>query len=387
MSRVQGLRGNAWPDPTDAHLLRFLLHPDPDTAREAWATWRPYWDPESPTSEQYRLYPLMSERIVELGLDDDHLGRLRGVRRQQTIRNLLSLDQLDDIVDVLDGAGYDVVLLKGAALALTVYDHIGQRPFHDLDILVNPSRFAAALADLERDGWSRVYHYDPGLWDHAVTLQRGDVTLDVHRRHCRELVIPGRLEMSWETIQTVIAPRPLRSGRSMHVLAPADTLIHTLAHGPLALQPINIRWVVDAQRVVSAGIDWDRAITLAATYQVSELIRDGLIYLRDTTGTPVPDDVLLDLAAIRLPFLARRRIAAFHELRDTSRRWGRFISQVDEFLELTRHLTVAGVIAAAPRQIMTTLPKHALRALRFRMRRLKGLLNSTHDRQSPGSHR
>lgn len=382
MSRVQGLRGNAWPEAADALLLRFLLHPDPDAARVAWAKWRPDWDPEAPTSEQYRLYPLMSERIVELGLSDAQLGRLQGVRRQQTIRNLLSLDQLDAIVGLLEGAGHDVVVLKGAALALTVYDHVGQRPFHDLDILVNPSRFAAALADLERDGWSRVYHYDPGLWDHAVTLRRGDVTLDVHRRHCRELVVPGQLDHSWDIIQTVIAPRPLRSGRSVRVLAPADTLVHTLAHGPLALQPLNMRWVVDAQRVISAGVDWGRVVSLAEAYQVSELLRDGLVYLTDTIGTSMPVTVLADLAAVRAPLLARRRIAAFHEFRNTDRRWGRFTRQVDKFLELTRHLPVTGVIAAAPRHVMTTLPRHVLRAVRFRMRRLKAWVKNTDDRRT-----
>jgi len=386
MSRVQGLRGNAWPEHSDAQLLRFLLHPDPETARAAWATWRRGWDPEAPTSEQYRLYPLISERLVELGVAEAQLGRLQGVRRQQTIRNLLNLDQLDTIVHLLENARHDVVVLKGAALALTVYDHIGQRPFHDLDILVDPSRFAAALADLERQGWSRVYDYDPGLWDHAVTLRRGDVTLDVHRRHCRELVVPGGLDRSWDMIRTVIAPRPLRSGRSVRVLAPADTLVHTLAHGPLALQPINMRWVVDAQRVISAGVDWRRVISLAEAYQVSELIRDGLAYLKDTTGTTVSDAVLRDLSAIRPPVLASRRIAAFHEFRDASHRWGRLIRQVDTFLELTRHLTVTGVIASAPRHVMTTLPKHVLRALRFRTRRLIGRLTNPDDRRSTESH-
>jgi len=366
VSRVQGLQGNCWPDPHDALLLQFLLHADSDAATRAWREWRPGWIPDAPTSEQYRLYPLMAERLSELRLDEPESGMLQGVRRQLTIRNMLTLDHLDALLNRLESAGHEAVALKGAALALTVYDHIGQRPFHDLDVLVGPRRFDDAVSLMGEDGWSRVGDYDPGLWDHAVTLRRGDVSLDLHRRHCRELVIPGRLDATWDVIDTVTARRPLRSGRSVRVLAPADSLVHALAHGTLALFPINLRWVADAQRVIVAGVDWDRVVTLAEVYEVTPLIRDGLAFVRDTTGTEVPGEVLRDLETIRPPFLARRRIKAFHEFRDTGSWVGRLSEDVDYYLEHTRH--------QRPTEVVGTAPLYAVRVIWPRVRGLGGKL-------------
>ncbi len=350
MSGIPGLRGNFWPGPEDRDLLRFLLHEDQETARAAWARWRPGWDPDTPTAEQYRLYPLLAERIVEFGIEEPQLGKLQGVRRQYTVRTMINLDHLEEVLATLEGAGIEAVVLKGAALVLSVYRNSGLRPFHDLDVLVDPRRHDEAIRLLESEGWSRVYDYDPGLWDHAVTLRRGGIDLDLHRRYSRELVIPGHLDLTWEVTRTEIAPRTLRSGRAVRILAPTDTLLHTIAHGTFARGPVALRWLADAKRVIAVGpIDWDRLVLLSGAFEVSPVIHDGLVLLGDITGSPVPAEPLARLRAARLPRVSQRRLEAFHTVRETGGPFGRLTREVDRYLELTRHLRWSEVLARAPK--------------------------------------
>ena len=49
-----------------------------------------------------------------------------------------------------------VILLKGAALAETIYGNIAVRPMGDLDLLVRREDVAAALAALRAAGWEAV---------------------------------------------------------------------------------------------------------------------------------------------------------------------------------------------------------------------------------------
>lgn len=350
MSEIAGLYGNFWPSPRERDLVRFLLHVDAQEARDAWARWRPGWDPDAPNSEEYRFYPLMAERLAALSLDEPQLGMLRGVRRQYTVRNLINLDHLEGVLSSLEEAGIEGVVLKGAALVLSVYPNTGMRPLHDLDVLVDPGRHDEAIALLEKQGWFRVYHYDPGLWDHAVTLRRGEVTLDLHRRYCRELVIPGHLDLGWETTRTQIAPRPLRSGRSVRILAPTDALLHAIAHGTLALEPINLRWVADANRILAAGgVDWDRLVRLSGAFEVSPIVHDGLVFLSDITGAQIPPEPLARLRDAPLPPLAGRRMDAFHAFRAGTGVLGKVSREADRYLEHTRHQRWEEVLARAPK--------------------------------------
>lgn len=362
MSEIEGLRGNFWPSTRERDLLRFLLHVDEEESRRSWARWRPGWDPDAPSSEEYRLYPLLAERVVALSLAEPHLGMLQGVRRQTTVRNLMSLDQLDDVLATLDGAHIGTVVLKGAALVLSVYRNTGIRPFQDLDVLVDPQRYDEALRLLRAEGWEALYDYDPGLWDHASSLRRGEVNLDLHRRYSRELVIPGHLDLSWDLTKSVPAPRALRSGRAVRVLAPTDALLHTLAHGTLARGPVNLRWVADARQLVeSSDIDWDRLTRLALAFEVAPVIHDALVFVRDTTGVEVPHPPLARLASATLPLLARRRLAAFHTFRPTGG-LRRIPVEVDRYLELTRHLPAAEVLSHAPHYVLVEFTWPRVRA-------------------------
>jgi hypothetical protein len=220
------------------------------------------------------------------------------------------------VLGTLDAIGLDGVVLKGPALSLSVYEHVGQRPFHDLDILVDPRRHAEALAAFRRQGWLPRGGDFIGL--HHVTLERAGVLLELHRKHSSELVLTGVPTSAWDNIKTVAARRPLRSGRTILILAPPDALLHTIAHGTAATRPVPLRWVADAQRLIASGdVDWDRVLQLAELFEVASIVHDSLVFLHSTAGISSPPEVLLRLGNVRVRKISRRQIAGFHKLKST----------------------------------------------------------------------
>jgi hypothetical protein len=225
-----------------------------------------------------------------------------------------------------------------------VYDHVGQRPFHDLDVLVDPRRHAQALSALRAQGW---HQGGDSIGNPHVNMQRAGVLLDLHRKHSPELVRTGVPTSAWDNIETVIARRPLRSGRTIRILKPADALLHTIAHGTAVERTVLLRWVADAQRlIVSGDVDWERVVRLAELFEVAPIVHDSLVFLRTTTGISPPTDVLPRLRTLRVPRFSRRRLAAFHQLPKAGA-WPRKRSVILE-LQITLDQPWPTLLTAAP---------------------------------------
>lgn len=350
MSRIDGLRWDSWPEPIDVALLRALLHRDAAVARRAWDEFRSQWDPDSPTGEQYRLFGLIADRLEEIAPDDTRIGMFRGMRRRTAVNTMLHLDRLERHLQTLDDLSIEPVLLKGAALALTVYGTLGQRWFADLDLLVPPADWDRVAAVYRQRGWQPTHEDFPG--NHGVNFVLGDDTFDLHRLPQREMVVPGNLERAASLLQNEWSTRPLSSGRHVRVLVPTDALLHTLLHGTQRELPHNLRWAVDADRLIATGrIDWWRLVSLARTFRVSPVVHDALVFLGTLTGEPVERWVLDRLAADRLSWLERRRLDAIHEWPTEGRLLGRGANSISWALLRTRGDTRLRLLRSFPRAL------------------------------------
>lgn len=74
---------------------------------------------------------------------------VEGLRQQQL------LEKVEASVEALNAAGVTPLLLKGAALVLTCYDDVRQRPMADIDLLVRPDEAERAREALLDSGWDR----------------------------------------------------------------------------------------------------------------------------------------------------------------------------------------------------------------------------------------
>jgi hypothetical protein len=79
--------------------------------------------------------------------------RCQEVYFQTLANNTLLYQELTSILNAFQQAGIPLVVLKGAALAITVYDDIGLRPMGDLDLLVQPSHLERAISLFKHLGY------------------------------------------------------------------------------------------------------------------------------------------------------------------------------------------------------------------------------------------
>ena len=69
--------------------------------------------------------------------------------------NIRLMHFLEQIAKRFVGASVNLMVLKGAALNLTVYDRPDQRPMSDLDLMVRPDHFDRALGVMRQAGCQR----------------------------------------------------------------------------------------------------------------------------------------------------------------------------------------------------------------------------------------
>ena len=83
-------------------------------------------------------------------------------------------------------------------------------------------------------------------------------------------------------------------------LNPTDQLLHVCVHGFTVTEVVPIRWIADALTILrTSQIDWRRLTKLARHLSVSIPLATTLRFLRDTFPTPIPCEVLGELASIR----------------------------------------------------------------------------------------
>ena len=134
-----------------------------------------------------RLTPLLHANMRQLGLSDQKLAWIGGQAKHIWLSGVLRRRKLLPVLDVLEGADVDFVLIKGAALTARFPKAVGTRPMADFDLLIHRSSARAAMAILNASGWSgadeaafseadiKRYHAI-NLWDSSGT------SVDLHWR-------------------------------------------------------------------------------------------------------------------------------------------------------------------------------------------------------------
>lgn len=316
MSRHHGLRWSCWPSEGDCQMLTTALHHDDDVALATWSRLRPTIDLEDLNGEQYRMLPLLGERLARIAPDDPKVGMMRGLRRRAMIEGGRNLAALDEVIDMLAEAKIDVVVLKGAALCLGVYPAKGLRPFFDLDLLVAPERHAEALALLCAAGWrprKRMFDYEG---NHAIDLIGGRVPVDLHRATNPEIRHLGVDLLGGSPLHAVPASTPLPSGRHPLVLAPTDSLLHAVIHGTqgyFGAVPV-LSWIADVVALLDGGaVEDDRLAILAEAASAGPLLSDAFRLVAEVTGVPMDARRQRMLDVLHGSWVARLRTAAFRD--------------------------------------------------------------------------
>jgi len=220
-------------------------------------------------------------------------------------------DHLSALLQAAEQERLHLIVLKGAALAETVYPRPGLRPFGDLDVLVRPSEAVRARALLESLG----FVVDPVQWSALVSGDDcqanffkdcpagGDappapVVVELHTDLINNDLLWGGMRVAasgiWERTHTARL-----AGSAARVLGPEDQLLHLCLHlaGHYLAAPQSLR---DIHQVCgSCAPDWPLFVRLAREARAAAACFAGLLAAAALLGTPIPPTVLDALAPRR----------------------------------------------------------------------------------------
>ena len=171
--------------------------------------------------------------------------------------SLVRSQTLAEILSAFEAEGIDTLVLKGAALAHTVYAEPGLRPMRDMDLLVRESAAVRAQQVLIESGFDappgsevsdRHKHLPP------ATRRTQDMMISVEVHHDLNEPYMGRCQVDFDRLHQNRIPFEV-DGVLAYTLGPNDMLTHLCQHGTYLLEPLKLIWCADIIGVVDRFVD------------------------------------------------------------------------------------------------------------------------------------
>jgi Uncharacterised nucleotidyltransferase len=197
----------------------------------------------------------------------------------------------------------DVLLVKGAALAYSVYDEAWLRPRVDTDLLVDSRSFVAADRLLQGLGYAPGAGISTGQFvSHQVAYEHRDRhglshVIDLHWKTANPQLLAAALPFAILWRDAIEVHRGELRGRAPSL--PASLLlacVHRLAHHQ---QQERLVWLFDIH-LLAGNLDdagWNRVTSTARERGIAAVCRSGLDAAIARLGTVVPAEVLAALDA------------------------------------------------------------------------------------------
>ena len=218
---------------------------------------------------------------------------------------LFRQNELKRVLHLLDAAGVEVAVLKGAFLASCVYGDFAGRPMSDFDLFLRQQDLPRAAAALHRGGYrcedDSSDQGDPGGASEfrSPSGQAIEFRYDLTQGTRLRGVVTFAEEQMWErrrAYETV-------AGDTLWSLDPTDHLLYLAYHAGILHVFGALIWLVDVDRFIrkfQGEIAWADLPTRARRIGCATCLWHGLGLARQLLGTPVEDSVLRALKPDRL---------------------------------------------------------------------------------------
>jgi hypothetical protein len=260
------------------------------------------------TAQQHGIAPLLYYNLSEIA-DKRVPGKvveyLRKLYNGNVARNILVYDALSKVLKAFEHAGIDVIVLKGAALAETIYRDIGLRPFSDVDILVRESDLQSAKKQLSELGYRLDEEVSPEKYNEEFGCDlyyTGKVNiLEIHWDILRKTKSDRYTRVEIEKIWERAVPAKI-AGVDTLMMSPEDMLLHFCVHLPKHRYN-RLIWLCDVLEIIEqTDINWDYVIEIAEIYRIKAYMYYGLHFTDVLLGCDIPEEVLNEL---KPPWLER----------------------------------------------------------------------------------
>ncbi|MEO8667039.1 MAG: nucleotidyltransferase family protein [Bauldia sp.] len=347
------------PDAAETALLRVCLGIDRGATAAAWAAG--IGAPGAPGSifaerpALRRLYPMLHATLgSEAGSANPQLaavlraGVLWEEQRAARVREILA-----SVLSALRQVGVKPVLLKGVALAETVYPRPGTRHCHDIDLLVSVVDQGKAAAGLKAAGFN-LDGIQPGDTGTVVLLHRDGLPVQLHTR-----LLPTR---GWLLAQDALIARAGTieiAGESVAMLGATDMLLQVcgLAADGAGGSP---SWVVDAALILRkhrlTPDKWDALAKTAVAGGLALPVLAMFTYLAGVIEIDIPESLFDALEARRPPSAEKDAV-----LRELRRRPGRLTGMIAQSGWRSRVAIARWLVLPSPTHLKTWCAERGLR--------------------------
>ncbi|MEL6529807.1 MAG: nucleotidyltransferase family protein [Pseudomonadota bacterium] len=241
------------------------------------------------------------------GWPSDAVELVKEEARLQSFWELSHREVMSELVQALHQAGITAVLLKGTALAYSLYPKPELRRRGDSDLLIENADRAKVRRVFEACGFSLCSDVRPlqESWQSSANLGFTH-TVDLHWRMSASAAISGLLEANGHQRGQVSLPA---LDESAFGIGSVENLIliciNRAQHerlgyliGPKRVYGSNrLIWAIDIELIAAsfAETDWAELIISAQTSGASDIVASGLKMAKRVLETPVPDGVLEQL--------------------------------------------------------------------------------------------
>ena len=212
------------------------------------------------------------------------------------VRSAQMESQLGRIVAALNTAGVPVIVLKGAALARTLYPSSVLRPYGDLDVLVREEDWVAVRETLASLGYRAIqalHAPPPKVWArkayYHTQYEHPDlrIRVEVHYDAWWYSLRPRLGELYWQRAVTLTV-----AGARTSMLSAEDQIIQLSAH--LHHHGYNrLIWFTDLALLLrDRRIDWDHVVRASREEGIGLFVYYSLHYVERLLGVAPPKDVL-----------------------------------------------------------------------------------------------
>ena len=307
------------------------------------------WNVVVDTAERLGLAGLLLEALPDAGVSPPESAEraLRAAATAVASANVHRTRCFRPVARAFDEAGIPLMLLKGAALQLSIYRRPHLRPMSDVDCMVRPEDLDRAVAVLSSLGCRRGAalvrdDFFPRYFNEVEYFTPNDpaIRIDLHVRPFRPLRYAQRVPPEAFWTDAVAADL---DGVPVWIPGLSAMLVHLAAHAAIHGAE-RLLWLYDIHRFVrfhAAELDWGAVVLCAENWGLALPVRVALDRVEDAFGLSVPAGVMDRLRRSRVG--GRDRLALWHAPRDEAHPLGHLL--VD--LLCTRGLRFrAGYLAA-----------------------------------------
>lgn len=270
------------------------------------------------------VLPLVCKNLTENFFDSlnaETKNRITEFYAEHTRGNIFITGKLLEAVKMLDAAGIPSLPFKGPTLAARIYKNLALRQFVDLDLLVQPKHFDAAVRLFLENGF-RTYGESGELKktsalfinrkkDIGLISEDGNVRIELHWKLSGSFfALPLELKDLWSRLEKTDL-----GGHEINALPFNDLFVYLCLHG--ARHGFErLGWICDlCELVASEGeVDWPAVSRHAKDHGCAKVVELGLLLSYEMFGvkTAYPDwekiesDELLKKAAAQI----RRKVFA-----------------------------------------------------------------------------